>query len=250
MTTFFEFGRPNSKKMVIFAQKTSDLRRLPTPRRKTHTPCKDVASNQRHRNTLFLDWRRILPTLLENPHQQLALEVVILEAVPLCCSHVLNKPKKTSCQHNTILTPLYRSIPSYSIAQVQAGRHSARTNTHRCLQSVVLGRLLDIISPVIPSCTGHSRLLGRHLLLLHVVLLRHGRSRLRGHCRRLSVVDSGCCHRNEMSSRPDPAGSLARKCAATQSGAPVQGAGARFCARLQEICTLGARPSYSLKPKR
>lgn len=55
-----------------------------------YTPCEDVASNQRHRDTLFLDRRWVFPTLLEYPHQQLALEVVILEAISFCCSDVLH----------------------------------------------------------------------------------------------------------------------------------------------------------------
>ena len=52
-------------------------------------PCQDVTTNQRHRNTFLLDWRRVLPTLLEYPHQKLALQVVVLEAVPLSVCHIL-----------------------------------------------------------------------------------------------------------------------------------------------------------------
>lgn len=53
-------------------------------------PCKDVATNQRHRDALLLDWRRVLPPLLEYPHQQLALEVVVLKAVPLSACDILH----------------------------------------------------------------------------------------------------------------------------------------------------------------
>ena len=73
------------------------------------------------------------------------------------------------------------------------GAEAQRTaqQTHRRLQACVLGRRLAAL-PVVPA-TG---LLGRHLLLLHVVLLGHRRSRLRGHGGRLGIVHAWCCHRS------------------------------------------------------
>jgi len=147
-----------------------------------NTPCKNVAPHQCHWNTFFLDWRWILPAFLENPHQQLALEVVVLKTVPLGCCDIL--PNSNPCNGQV----LHRCEAAPYAARRRKTKKRGRT--YRGLEAVVLCWYLGRCLPVSPLL---ARLAGRHLLLLHLVLLH--RNRLWGHRGHFGVVDGGCCHR-------------------------------------------------------
>jgi hypothetical protein len=53
----------------------------------------NISTHEGNRDGLFLNWGRSLETFLVDAHQQLTLEVVVLETVSLCLGNVLLKTK-------------------------------------------------------------------------------------------------------------------------------------------------------------
>ena len=54
-------------------------------------PSENVAPAKRYRDSRLLDGRRLLPTLLENSHQDVTFQTVVFELVTLRVRHVLSK---------------------------------------------------------------------------------------------------------------------------------------------------------------